>query len=59
MTPPMPFANLVDAYSSSLEVLFFSEFTSTKVAKTTKQNKTNLITNTKKQIGSNSEGEKK
>jgi hypothetical protein len=34
---------------------FFSSFVSTKVAKTTKQNKTNFLTNTKKQKGNNNE----
>ncbi len=51
MTHPMPSANLVDAYSSSLKVLVFFGFISTKVEKTTKQNKTNLFTNTKKKKG--------
>jgi hypothetical protein len=39
--------------------LFLFGFAFTKLAKTTKQNKTNFLTNTRKQIGSNSEGKKK
>jgi len=49
MTPPMPFGNLVEAcYSSPIVLVFVSGFAFTKVAKTTKQNKTNFLTNTKK-----------
>jgi amino acid permease len=52
----MPFANLVEACSSfPIILVFFLGFAFIKVAKNTKQNKTNVLTNNRKQIGNNSE----
>ncbi len=55
MTPPMPFAHLVEVCASSQTILPFFGFAFTKVTKTTKQNKTKFLTNTRKQIRNNNE----